>query len=265
MKKEFKILGLSIIIGILLVNTVELFGSCLGFGGGVSVPKFAKKTGIYIVTDIKPSSRLEESKIKSVAVLKFDAKNVKTVSGDLVDYIYLSNKFSSDLIKKFYVLGKIDVALGEYEDKVIETDLLTRKRGDIEVDENSLNRSIQYKCTPYKKIESILGGTVNKYQEGDDWAHSFIDITLRLTDTYSGAVYWVTDMRGYVKDVVETIVRTISERKYTEPMTLKQKKAAAKKKEKKISAEKKKAEEAKKTEEKKADKKSTKKSKKKKK
>ncbi len=243
MKKGLKkiILAGMLIVGIVMFSYSSMIASCLGFGGGVKIPKFAKSTGIYIETDIKPSSKLEESKIKSVAVLKFDAKNVKTLGGNLVDYIYLSNKFTDDLIKKFYLLGKIDVALGEYEDKVIESDTLNRKKGDIEVEENSLNRSIVYKCTPYKKIESILGGTINKYQEGDDWAHSFIEVTLRLTDTYSGTVYWVTDMRGYVKDVIETIARTISSRKYTEPISLKKKteKKVEKKKKKEKKVEKK--------------------------
>lgn len=212
----------------LLTGRAGLESACLG--GGLSVPKFSKKTGIYIETDIKPSPRFEEAKIKSVSVLKLDAKTVKTVKGEIIDYVNLSNRLTDDLLKRFYEMGRIDVALGEYEDRIVETDILEKKRGDLEVQGNTLQRSIEFRATPYKKIEAILGGRINKFQEGDDWKKSFVDITLRLTDTYSGAVYWITDMRGYVKDVVETVARSISEGKYTEPIPLKEETAKETKK-----------------------------------
>lgn len=229
---------------LLLALMVYLFGSC----AGIKVSKFTKRTGIYIETDIKPSPRFEEARLKSVAVLKFDAKNVKSVGGEIIDYIDLSNRFTDTLLKRFYEIGKIDVALGEYENKIIETDMLEKKRGDLEVQGSMIQRSIEFKCTPYKKIESILSGRINKFQEGKSWKKSFIEITLKLTDTYTGSVYWITDMRGYVKDVVETIVKTISTGKYTEPIPVKKKKVVkpkerVKQEEKKV--EEKKAEEKK--------------------
>ncbi len=212
---------ITLIMLIFVIYNTSLYSACLGIGGGVSIPKFSKKTGIYINTDIKPSAKFEEARIKSVAVLKFDAKNVKSIGGEIIDYIDLSNKFTDSLLKRFYEIGKIDIALGEYEDKIIETDTLEKKRGDLEVQGSMIQRSIEFKCTPYKKIESILSGRINKFQEGNSWKKSFIDITLKLTDTYTGAVYWITDMRGYVKDVIETIAKTISMGKYTEPIPVK--------------------------------------------
>ncbi|MBN1898839.1 MAG: hypothetical protein JW827_08690 [Spirochaetes bacterium] len=217
--------GYSIIILFLLITFIWI--SC----AGIKVPKFTKKTGIYIETDIKPAAKFEEARIKSVSVLKFDSKNVKSVGGEIIDYIDLSNRFTDDLIKRFYEIGKVDVALGEYEDRVVETDTLEKKRGDLEVQGNILERSIEFKCAPFKKIQSILGGRVNKFQEGEEWDKSFIDITLKLTDTYTGAVYWVTDMRGYIKDVVETIAKSISDGKYTEPIPVKKVTKTEKKKE----------------------------------
>ncbi|MDD5065490.1 MAG: hypothetical protein PHF84_00450 [bacterium] len=231
--------GLIIITVVVFVlsglNQVQ--AACLGLGGGISIPKFSKKTGIYIETDIKPTSRFEEAKIKSVSVLKFDAKYCKTMGGEIIDYVDLSNKFTDNLLKRFYEMGKVDVALGEYEDKIIETDTLEKKRGDLELQGNTLQRSIEFKAVPYKKIETVLGGRINKYQEGEDWKKSFIEVTLRITDTYSGAVYWITEMRGYVKDVVETIVKSISEGKYTEPIPLKAEKVKGAKKEEEKKAE----------------------------
>lgn len=232
--------GFTILILILLAGSVVyFFSSC----AGIKVSKFTKETGIYIETDIKPSPRFEEARLKSVSILKFDAKNVKSVGGEIIDYIDLSNRFTDALIKRFYEIGKIDVALGEYEDKIIETDTLEKKRGDLEVQGSMIQRSIEYKCTPYKKIESILSGRINKFQEGKSWKKSFIEVTLKLTDTYTGAVYWITDMRGYVKDVVETIVKTISTGKYTEPIPVKKKKMVKEKKETKKEEKKEKAKE----------------------
>lgn len=228
---------ISIICIVLLFSVQLVHSACFGlFGGGIEITKFAKKTGIYIVTDIKPTSRFDEARIRSVSVLKLDAKYVKSQGGEIIDYIGLSNRLTDDLLKRFYEIGKVDVALGEYEDKVIETDTLERKRGDLEVQGNTLQRSIEYKATPYRKIETILSGRINKYQEGEDWERSFVEVTLKLTDTYTGAVYWITDMRGYVKDVVETIARSVSEGKYTEPIPVKkqtEKKKETKKEEKK--------------------------------
>ncbi|MBU1077368.1 MAG: hypothetical protein KKH98_08760 [Spirochaetes bacterium] len=218
----------------ILFSAGDGFSACFGIlGGGVSVPKDAKKTGIWIETDIKPSARFEEARIKSISILKFDAKYVKSVRGEIIDYIDLSNRFTDDILKRFYKSEKVDVALGEYEDKVIETDILEKKRGDLEIHGNTLQRSIEYKATPYKKIEAILGGRINKYDEGEDWDHAFIEITLKMTDTYSGAVYWITDMRGYTKDIVETIVKSVNEGKYTEPIVVKKSEKVEKKEEKK--------------------------------
>lgn len=215
---------------LLTISIVVMFNSC----AGIKVPKFTKETGIYIETDIKPTSKFEEARIDSVSILKFDAKNVKSIGGEIIDYIELSNKFTDDLIKRFYELELVDVALGEYEDRIIETDTLEKKRGDLEVQGSMIQRSIEFEATPYKKIKSILSGKINKFQEGKDWKTSFIDITLKLTDTYTGSVFWVTDMRGYVKDVVETIARTVTPKgKYTEPMPVKEVKEKKKVEEKK--------------------------------
>ncbi len=187
----------------------------------------SRKISEKLETEIKPSARFEEARIKSVSVLKFDAKYVKSVGGEIIDYIELSNKFTDGMLKRFYEIGRIDVALGEYEDRIIETDTLEKKRGDLEIQGSSLKRSIEFKATPYKKIETILNGRVNKFQEGDgetekeEWGNSYIDITLKLTDTYTGSVYWITDMSGKIKDVTETITQSISKGKYTEPLTIK--------------------------------------------
>lgn len=217
---------------LILIIVLLSFAACSSMG-------FFQKISTELETDIKPSSKFEEARIKSVSVLKFDAKYVKSLGGEIVDYIEISNKFTDDLLKRFYEIGKIDVALGEYEDRIIETDILEKKRGDLEILGNTLKRSIEFKATPYKKIESILSGRVNKFLPGTGktdkaiWDSSFLDVTLKLTDTYDGSIYWITDMRGLTKDVIETIAQSISRGKYVEPLQLKKEEEEKKKVEKK--------------------------------
>ncbi len=204
---------------LILIIAAVAFVGCSSLGSGRISGK--------LETEIKPSARFEEARIKSVSVLKFDAKYVKSAGGEIINYIELSNKFTDGMLKRFYEIGRVDVALGEYEDRIIETDTLEKKRGDLEIQGSSLKRSIEFKATPYKKIETILKGRINKFQEGDgetekeEWGNSYIDITLKLTDTYTGAIYWITDMSGKVKDVTETITQSICKGKYTEPLTIK--------------------------------------------
>lgn len=179
----------------------------------------AKPKEIYIDTKTKPSAKFEEAKIKSVAILNFDAKDLQIVGGDPVNYIKLSKMFSDDLIKKIYTLGKIDVALGQYEDYVIESDTVDRKKGDLYINSTSFERSVKYNCVPFKKINAVLTGSINRYRSiGDGRGTSFINITLKLTDSYDGTVYWISEMEGYYKDVVHTIAYTLNSGKYEEPV-----------------------------------------------
>jgi len=181
----------------------------------------AKEKEIYIDTAIKPGTKFEEAQIKSVAVLNFDAKDVQTIGGQVVNYFVLSKSFADDLIKKIYSLAKIDVALGQYEDFVIEKDTVDKKKGDLYINSTSLERSVKYNCVPFKKITAVLTGTVNKYRPiGDGKGKSFISVTLKLTDSFDGTVYWITDMEGYYKDVVHTIAYTLSTGKYEEPVEI---------------------------------------------
>jgi len=181
----------------------------------------AKEKEIYVDTKIKPGSKFEEAQIKSVAVLNFDAKDVQTIGGQVVNYFVLSKTFADSLIKKIYSLAKIDVALGQYEESVVETDTVDKKKGDLDINSTSLERSVRYNCVPFKKISAVLSGTINRYRPiGDGQGKSFISVTLKLTDSFDGTVYWITDMEGYYKDVVHTIAYTLSTGKYEEPVEI---------------------------------------------
>ena len=188
---------------------------------------FSKEKEIMIDTKIKPGSKFEEARIKSVAVMNFEARDVETIGGRMVNYFVLSRNLSDDIIKKIYSLGKIDVALGQYEESVTETDTVDKKKGDLFINSTSLQRSVHYNCLPYKKIQAVLTGTINKYRPiGDGKGKSYIHITLKLTDNYDGTVFWVTDMEGYYKDVVHTIAYTLSSGKYEEPVEIVEEKSS---------------------------------------
>jgi len=186
----------------------------LGFSVGLLA-----KSEIYIDTKIKPSSKFEEAKLKSVAILNFDANQLQTLGGKAVNYLALSKMFSDDLIKKLYTLGKLDVALGEYPATIVESSTVSKKKGDLYVDSSSIERKVSYDCVPYKKIQGVLSGSINKYRRvGNGKGKSFIDITLKLTDNYDGTVYWVTDMKGFYDNVIHTIAYTLNSGKYEEPV-----------------------------------------------
>lgn len=179
----------------------------------------AKTKTVMIDTKIKPTAKFEEAKIKSVSIMNFDAKDFQLLGGGQVNYVKLSKMFSDDIIKRIYTVGRIEVALGQYEDSVIETDTVDKKKGDLYINSSSSERTVKYNCTPFKKINAVLTGTIHKYRLiGDGRGSSFISITLKLTDSYDGTVYWITEMEGYYKDVVHTIAYTLSTGKYEEPV-----------------------------------------------
>lgn len=179
----------------------------------------AREREVYIDTKIKPGAKFEEARIRSVAVMNFDARDVETIGGRPVNYFVLSRTFADEIVKRIYGLGKIDVALGQYEDSVVETDTVDKKKGDLYITATSVERSVRYNCVPFKRIQAVLSGTINRYRPiGDGKGKSYIHITLRLTDNQDGTVYWVTDMEGYYKDVVHTIAYTLSSGKYEEPV-----------------------------------------------
>lgn len=179
----------------------------------------AAQAEIYIDTQTKPGSKFEEAKLKSVAILTFETRDIETIGGKVVNYMRLARMFSDDLIKKIYSLAKIEVALGQYEDYIIETDTVDKKKGDLYIDSSSVQRSVRYNCTPFKKIQAVLTGSINRYRlVGDGRGISYIHVTLKLTDSYDGTVYWITDMEGYYQDVIHTIAYTLSSGKYEEPV-----------------------------------------------
>jgi hypothetical protein len=86
---------------------------------------------------------------------------------------------------------------------------------------------VKYNCVPFKKITAVLTGTVNKFRPiGDGKGKSFISVTLKLTDSFDGTVYWITDMEGYYKDVIHTVAYTLSMGKYEEPVEIVEQPAA---------------------------------------
>ncbi len=201
-----------------LISGSVILAVILFLGNGISL---AKSKEIFIDTKIKPTTKFEEAKIKSVAIMNFDAKDLQFVGGSKVDYVRLSKMFADDIIKRIYTLGKIEVALGQYEDFVIETDIIDKKKGDLYINSSSSERSVRYNCIPFKKINAVLTGTLNKYRAiGDGRGTSFINITLKLTDSYDGTVYWITEMEGFYKDVIHTIAYTLSSGKYEEPVEI---------------------------------------------
>ena len=172
----------------------------------------------YAETDTKPNQVFSSSQISSIAIMRFDSKSVKTFRGKVIDYISLANNFTDDLIRYFYKIDKIKVAVGEYVDKIIEKDHVERKVGDVDIKMSSVDSQVIYKAAPFRKIDAILSGRITKYNGNSDINKSFIEVYIKLTDTYDGKIYWITKIRGFYKDVIYTIGETISRGKFTEPL-----------------------------------------------
>lgn len=175
---------------------------------------------VYAETDTRPTEVFSSANIASVSVMRFDAKSVKTIGGEIIDYIALGNNFTDDLIKGFYSYRKIKVAVGEYEDTIMETDYIERKSGDLDLRSAHTTRTVTFKAVPFKKIDAILSGRIEKFDEAPDaFERSYIEVTFRLVGTYDGEVFWITRMRGFYKDVIRVMVETISTGAYKEPVT----------------------------------------------
>ncbi|MBI4976246.1 MAG: hypothetical protein HZC28_02130 [Spirochaetes bacterium] len=173
---------------------------------------------VFIENDVAPKKVFSDAGIKSVSVMRFDAKSVHTLGGRVVDYVKLGEDFTDDVIKAFYSLGTIKVAVGEYGDTIEESDFIEKKSGDLDINTSHMRRTVTYKAVPFKKIDCILSGRIEKFDESSDFYKSFVEVSFKVVGTYDGEVYWVTRMRGFYKDIVKTMVETIAKGTYTEPV-----------------------------------------------
>jgi hypothetical protein len=202
--------------GILLFVLVACAGRPAPSEGGESYDKH----GVKVNVEQKPMGVFTQADIKSVAVVKFDAKAVKSFRGVVIDYIRLSNVFSDDLIKSFYEQSPgVKVAIGEFEKNIIESDELSRQRGDQELRTSKSGRKIVYEASPYKKLDAVITGRINVFRRNRTaFEKSYIHITVKVVSTYDGKVYWISDLAGNYRDVIETIALTINRGRLTYPI-----------------------------------------------
>ncbi|MEK6793375.1 MAG: hypothetical protein AABZ39_01265 [Spirochaetota bacterium] len=180
--------------------------------------QWREERGVFIENDTMPKKSFTDAALKSVSVMRFDAKSVRTIGGRLIDYVQLGENFTDDIIKGFYTLNSVKVAVGEYEDTIEESDYIEKKSGDLDISTSQLRRTITFKAVPFKKIDCMLSGRIEKFDEAPDYYKSFIEVSFKVIGTYDGEVYWVSRIRGFYKDVVKTMVETISKGTYTEPV-----------------------------------------------
>lgn len=171
---------------------------------------------VKLETDTRPHQIFNDHKIGSISIMNFDAKSVKTMRGEIIDYVNLGNKFTDDLIRAFYENGKIRVITGEYIESVEIHDKVLKQIGDQNIKQTEINRTVTYKAAPFRKVDAVLSGRIEKFTGKGSFNESFVEIYFSLTDTYDGSVYWITPMRGTVGNVINTMVETISLGNYTE-------------------------------------------------
>lgn len=192
-----------------------LISALLSCGAGGNVKD---ETKVFFENEIRPGSAFSEATVNSVAVMRFDGKSVKTYSGEVVDYIELANDFTDDIISGLYQVGKVKVAVGEYEDSISERDYIEKKSGDLDIRTTHTIREITFKAAPYKKIDALLSGRIEKFDRAPNYYKSFIEVSFKLVSSYDGEVLWISRMRGEYRNVVKTLVVTLSSGKYSEPV-----------------------------------------------
>jgi len=167
-------------------------------------------------TDTRPGTAFTQKKITSLSVMPFDAKSVQTYRGKVIDYVELGNTVTDDIIKFFYKDGKVRVTVGEYMDSITVTDTVEKQLGDVNTKRSEMTRTVQYKAAPFRKVDALINGRVLRFHPEDTIENSFIEIYIKVTDTYDGTVYWITKMRGLYQNVLSSLADTIILGEYTE-------------------------------------------------
>ncbi|HMA99415.1 MAG TPA: hypothetical protein VKS21_00375 [Spirochaetota bacterium] len=170
----------------------------------------------FIEADTKPKNIFTAKTIKSVSVMQFDAKGVKTLQGQIIDYMALGDTFTDDLIRTFYENGKIKVTVGEYVEEMALTDEVEKKVGDVNIKRSLAKSVVKYKAAPFRKVDALLSGRIVLFEKEKPFEKSYIEVYLKLTDTYDGTVFWITRIRGFYGNVINTIVSTIESGEYNE-------------------------------------------------
>lgn len=177
-----------------------------------------KTREIYIESDLLPVDGFSQIEMTSVAVLNFDASSIRRKG---VDNIVLRDAVAYDLAKALYQSGKVRVIQGEAVQTVQERETVETSKGDFDAAKTVVERVVSYKYNPYQKVEVVLSGRILDYRPNpSDPGRSYIEIMIRLVDNVDGAIYWLTKLRGYYKDVIYTIAQTLSNKTYTEPMSV---------------------------------------------
>ena len=173
----------------------------------------AKKASLSV--EMGPVKGFEKMDLKSIAVQQFDTTAIKNSGGDPVE---LRNRLEYDIIKGLYQAGKIKVIQAYAIKSIDESEVLERSKGDLMVNSTKIIKQVHYDYDPYHKVNSILSGFILKYdQKKIDPTNDYIEISIRIVDAVDGNIYWITRMKGVYKNIVYTIVNTISKKKLTTP------------------------------------------------
>ncbi|MDD5065881.1 MAG: hypothetical protein PHF84_02420 [bacterium] len=175
-----------------------------------------KHIEIYVESDLKPVQGFDQADIQAVAVLNFDASQIKESD---VDNIALRDTIAYDIIRNLYEQKKIRVIQGQAVESVQEREIIQATKGDYEAATSTIERLVTYKYNPYQKVDAILTGKVLDYVivDEDNAGYNYIELLVQLVDSVDGSMYWVTKIRGNYKDVIYTITYTLSNKLYTEP------------------------------------------------
>ena len=174
---------------------------------------FSAKVDLSV--EMGPMKGFDKVDLKSIAVQQFDTTAIKNDSGDPVE---LRNRLEYDIIKGLYQANKIKVIQAYAIKSIDESEILERSKGDLMVNSTKIIKQVHYDYDPYHKVNSILSGFILQYdQKKVDPTNDDLEISIRIVDAVDGNIYWITRMKGLYKNIVYTIVNTISKKKLTTP------------------------------------------------
>ncbi len=172
-----------------------------------------------VKTETMPNEKFK--KVRSLALYKFDGKLINSGRISLIDYIEVTDKFHKYLLKKFQEVPNFEIVNAVEKITVVENDAISirRGRGVPGYDEKKFGNKNEFSEDAVKTIEASLYGKITRFYEGKDFETSYIELIIYLVDTKTKTIYWVTSIKGCLKFVVDTIVKTIASGEYTEPTT----------------------------------------------
>lgn len=170
-------------------------------------------------TETKPNRKLE--RFQTLALYKFDGKLINRGRTDIINYLKIADQFHKYLLEEFQQIPHIKATDAAEKKTLKDNDSrkVLRSKDVPSYNSREMGQEKEYSEDVVKTIDVALHGKITKFYEGDDLETSYIEVVFYLVDTKTKVVYWTTRMKGCLKFVAESMVKTLATGEYWEPTT----------------------------------------------